>query len=407
METKSTNGVLNPRLYQVFGDSIDSKQAMEPLAIAIGPGPVSGFNAISYDADNNTVTFTSFDDPEATGLYPKETKYRGYTEGNGYKAISDPSNNIARPLNAHITRDGLLHTSTKITLPFTPNKGWPNLTYLTGPNFGISFILKAKHTYVGQVHSSLDNPVTFEIRDISNIGGNGNPWSILSNHSYTTLCESLSKDGYLDINTETLIGIYTIGWDPTWGTPEFKYTKDLSRDLGWVTSMVFYNGRMPYISQNPLVLDKCNRVVDSLEYLTSQSVGYLSIDIENKAVSVFKLKYRDRENDPTAIDVVSLDTSKIEEDGSGYFIVEYLDKSSSLTGVDFDGTLVTQATIYSGNFIGNRPRVEFVQHYTEDVPVSDITPDIYFVKHYFKFWIDPGSYIQNTIKIRGIVQVNK
>lgn len=408
MQTKSTNGILDPRLYQVFGDSIDSKQAMEPLAIAIGPGPVSGFNAISYDTVNNTVSFTSFDDPKVpTSTYPKEIKYRGYTEGNGYKAISDRSNTIARPINAHITRDGLLHTSTKITIPFTPIKGWPTFNSSTSPNFGISFILKAKHTYVGQVHSSRDNPVTFEIMDILNIDSNGNPWSILSNHSYTTLCEGLSKDGYLDLNTETLIGIYTIGWDPTWDSKEFKYAKFLSIDLGWVTSMVFYNGRMPYLSQNPLVLYKCNRVVDSLEYLTSQSVGYLSIEISNQAVSVFKLKYKDREEGPNERDEVTLNTSDINDDGSGHFIIEYLDISRSLDGVDFD-TLVTQAAIATSYISRNKPRVELIQYYTENIEVLPGISGVYLIKHCFRFWTDSVDILKtNTIQIRGIVKVNK
>ena len=63
METtvNTETGILNPRIYQVFGDRIDSKQAMEPLAIAIGPGPVSGFNQFSWDIKAGTVQIGSMD----------------------------------------------------------------------------------------------------------------------------------------------------------------------------------------------------------------------------------------------------------------------------------------------------------------------------------------------------------
>lgn len=43
-ETQVVNGVVQPRLYQVYGDLIESKEVMEPIAIANGTGPVCGFD---------------------------------------------------------------------------------------------------------------------------------------------------------------------------------------------------------------------------------------------------------------------------------------------------------------------------------------------------------------------------
>lgn len=39
-ETEVVNGVVQPRFYQVYGDLIESKEVMEPLAIMGGTGQI-------------------------------------------------------------------------------------------------------------------------------------------------------------------------------------------------------------------------------------------------------------------------------------------------------------------------------------------------------------------------------
>lgn len=56
-ETQVVNGVVQPRLYQVYGDLIESKEVMEPIAIANGTGPVCGFDWV--DTTKNTLTIGS------------------------------------------------------------------------------------------------------------------------------------------------------------------------------------------------------------------------------------------------------------------------------------------------------------------------------------------------------------
>ena len=42
--TEVVNGIVQPRFYQVYGDLIESKEVMEPLAIMAGTGPFCGFD---------------------------------------------------------------------------------------------------------------------------------------------------------------------------------------------------------------------------------------------------------------------------------------------------------------------------------------------------------------------------
>lgn len=399
MDTKSTNGILNPRLYQVFGDRIDSKQAMEPLAIATGPGPVTGFNAFSWDSENNTVTFSSFNDSSQVWFNePRESKDLGYTDsGGGYKTISDPSNISGDPINAHITRDGLLHTCHKITLPFTPSNGWPSVrddngSPITGtPSSGVLLGLKAKHQYIGQSHSVLENPVGFEVFEFDQ-----DPFSLVSNHSYSSLCKLLNTNGILDTNTETLIGFYIIGWDSTWEQNKWsKYYKALINDLGWCLSLVFYHSSMPHLVQTPFDLDRCRRIADKVEYLTSQSIGTILIRIE-PGTEELKLTYQDRKITPSYLNIRTSNLA----DGSVFFEVAFAIRGTGLI-VDTD-TLIAQA-IQQKPFSDTAvsiPRIELTEVHTEDLISHD--------RYHLTFWAAPGISVGiDPIEIRCICRINK
>jgi hypothetical protein len=68
--TTITNGLVNTRFYQAYNDAIDSKQAMEPLAISQGVGPILGFNNLVFEPTNS----------------PTSVRIRGFNSmyGNGY-----------------------------------------------------------------------------------------------------------------------------------------------------------------------------------------------------------------------------------------------------------------------------------------------------------------------------------
>ena len=55
--TEVVNGIVQPRFYQVYGDLIESKEIMEPLAITAGTGPICGFDWV--DTTQQDVTITS------------------------------------------------------------------------------------------------------------------------------------------------------------------------------------------------------------------------------------------------------------------------------------------------------------------------------------------------------------
>jgi hypothetical protein len=312
METtvNTETGILNPRIYQVFGDRIDSKQAMEPLAIAIGPGPVSGFNQFSWDAKAGTVRIGSrdIDDPNSPLGYISES-YRPVSF-KGYKAISDKYNNSGNVENAHITRDGLLHVCGDIILSFTPTNGWPiynastrQISHVNGKAYIL--LLTASHTYQD---STTPGEVSFKLQDLESL--DNNPWYYLT-HSVTTLSEKLEYSNLLDTNKETLIGIYIIGWDIKWESLEGynQAYKSIIEDLNYNLPIVFYNSTMPLLYNSPLELLKCRYMVDKLEYLTEVSPNYIiledlisSIGIATTILKVKNTEYRFGATDAPVVD---------------------------------------------------------------------------------------------------------
>lgn len=53
--TEVVNGIVQPRFYQVYGDLIESKEVMEPLAIMAGTGPICGFDWVGTTQQNVTI----------------------------------------------------------------------------------------------------------------------------------------------------------------------------------------------------------------------------------------------------------------------------------------------------------------------------------------------------------------
>lgn len=367
METtvNTETGILNPRIYQVFGDRIDSKQAMEPLAIAIGPGPVSGFNQFSWDTRAGTVQIGSMDIDNPNSPLGSISKYYRPVSFKGYKAISDKYNRSGNVENAHITRDGLLHVCGDIKLSFKPTNSWPaysNVTRRISPVNGTAqiLLLTASHTYQD---SATPGEVSFKLQDLGRL--NDNPWYYLT-HSVTTLSEELESSNLLDTNTETLIGIYIIGWDTTWESLEGynQAYKSIIQNLNYNLPIVFYNSTMPLLYNSPLELLKCGYMVDKLEYLTKSSTNYIILE-NNLTKPVFKV--RGTEYRPTGINAVSVRVSKndsVQNSGIGmvYITLAFPSIPSYINPLNIDLTTV-QLIINQVNssYTGELPRVELCQ----------------------------------------------
>ena len=255
-ETKVVNGVVQPRFYQVYGDLIESKEVMEPLAIMGGTGPICGFDWV--DTTQQDITITSI--LKGSGTMPSGI---GNILGKARRVfLSNKDNTAGQVFNAYTTPDGLCHIAPD-TLTFTgvrPDGGWPSLT---NPQKLVAFAVKASHTYR---QDGSENPPS-----ISNFGCGWITFNdaygleeILS-WGYEKML-SLLKDSNIPFNkdTDTLIGIYLVGWRPKWDSDgvSLRY-KDIMASLNYTLCLVPYNGQFPVkpYGLNPLdLLDLKSRV---------------------------------------------------------------------------------------------------------------------------------------------------
>lgn len=271
-ETEVVNGVVQPRFYQVYGDLIESKEVMEPIAIMGGTGPICGFDWV--DTTQQDITITSIFKRSGTmpsGLVNILGKARRVF-------LSNKDNTAGQVFNAYTTPDGLCHIAPD-TLTFTgvrPDGGWPSLTR---PQKLVAFAVKASHTYR---QDGSENPPS-----ISNFGCG---W-ITFNDAYGLeeilswgygKMLSLLKDSNIPFNkdTDTLIGIYLVGWNPKWDSDgvSLRY-KDIMASLNYTLCLVPYNGQFPVkpYGLNPLdLLDLKSRVKALEESMVSTDVSVLT-----------------------------------------------------------------------------------------------------------------------------------
>lgn len=138
--TEVVNGIVQPRFYQVYGDLIESKEIMEPLAITAGTGPICGFDWV--DTTQQDVTITSvFKKPSTlpSGVANILGRARRVF-------LSNKDNTAGQVFNAYTTPDGLCHIAPDV-LTFNgvqPSGGWPSLS---NPQKLVAFAVKATHTY--------------------------------------------------------------------------------------------------------------------------------------------------------------------------------------------------------------------------------------------------------------------
>lgn len=271
-ETEVVNGVVQPRFYQVYGDLIESKEVMEPLAIMGGTGPICGFDWVDTTQQNITITSIF----KRSGTMPSGIDN---ILGKARRVfLSNKDNTAGQVFNAYTTPDGLCHIAPD-TLTFTgvrPDGGWPSLT---NPQKLVAFAVKASHTYR---QDGSENPPS-----ISNFGCGWITFDdvygleeILS-WGYEKML-SLLKDSNIPFNkdTDTLIGIYLVGWRPKWDSDgvSLRY-KDIMASLNYTLCLVPYNGQFPVkpYGLNPLdLLDLKSRVKALEENTVSTDVSVLT-----------------------------------------------------------------------------------------------------------------------------------
>lgn len=262
-ETEVVNGVVQPRFYQVYGDLIESKEVMEPLAIMGGTGPICGFDWVDTTQQNITITSIF----KRSGTMPSGI---GNILGKARRVfLSNKYNTAGQVFNAYTTPDGLCHIAPD-TLTFTgvrPDGGWPSLT---NPQKLVAFAVKASHTYRQDGSENPPSISNFECRWITfdNVYGLE---EILS-WGYEKML-SMLEDSNIPFNkdTDTLIGIYLVGWRPEWNSDgvSLRY-KDIMASLNYTLCLVPYNGQFPVkpYGLNPLDLLDLKSRVKALEEST-------------------------------------------------------------------------------------------------------------------------------------------
>lgn len=237
-ETEVVNGVVQPRFYQVYGDLIESKEVMEPLAIMGGTGPICGFDWVDTTQQNITITSIF----KRSGTMPSGIDN---ILGKARRVfLSNKDNTAGQVFNAYTTPDGLCHIAPD-TLTFTgvrPEGGWPSLT---NPQKLVAFAVKASHTYR---QDGSENPPS-----ISNFGCR---WITFDNvygleeilsWGYERMLSLLESSNIpFNKDTDTLIGIYLVGWRPEWDSDRVSLRyKDIMASLNYTLCLVPYNGQFP------------------------------------------------------------------------------------------------------------------------------------------------------------------
>lgn len=262
-ETEVVKGVVQPRFYQVYGDLIESKEVMEPLAIMGGTGPICGFDWVDTTQQNITITSIF----KRSGTMPSGI---GNILGKARRVfLSNKYNTAGQVFNAYTTPDGLCHIAPD-TLTFTgvrPDGGWPSLT---NPQKLVAFAVKASHTYRQDGSENPPSISNFECGWITFNDVYGLE-EILSwgYEKMLSLLESSNIPFHKD--TDTLIGIYLVGWRPEWDSDgvSLRY-KDIMASLNYTLCLVPYNGQFPVkpYGLNPLDLLDLKSRVKALEEST-------------------------------------------------------------------------------------------------------------------------------------------
>lgn len=234
--TVVNNGVVQQRFYQVYGDLIESKETMEPIAIAHGNGPICGFDIVDTSTDHVIIRGSWDPNLSSDGISaPLVLK-----KANRRVILSDGENNGGNVVNAIVTNDGLIHIC-PVTLDFTdvkPTGGWFDLS---NPSKFVAFAMKVSHTYTPVADASNIGVSDFSITWLTlekSTGGTYSPAEVAS-LDFSSLVGTILPSGWINRNTDSLVGIYIVGYDPSWGD------NDVYASFGYKMALVSYDGKWP------------------------------------------------------------------------------------------------------------------------------------------------------------------
>lgn len=273
-------GTLQPRLYQVYGDLIESKEVMEPIAICAGQGPVCGFDWV--DTSKPYVTITSIF--KASGLSPE---VRRLLTGKSKRVIiSDKDNSGGMVYNAYTTPDGLLHIAPdSLTFELAqPSGGWPDKF---NPQKLIAFTLVARHRYI---EDGSENPPSISDFYCEFVQLSDSLTNILS-YDYQDIVDLMvNQDLNYGENTDSILGLYLVGWNPAWDGVVDPYYKDLMKLMNYTLCLVPTEGKFPvkpWVS-NPFDILRVNQKISTIEkYLSKVLIGNGSIQIQGTGSSLY------------------------------------------------------------------------------------------------------------------------
>lgn len=235
--TVVNNGVVQQRFYQVYGDLIESKETMEPIAIAHGNGPICGFDIVDTSTDHVIIRGSWDPNLSSDGISaPPVLK-----KANRRVILSDGENNGGNVVNAIVTNDGLIHIC-PVTLDFTdvkPTGGWFDLN--SNPSKFVAFAMKVSHTYTPVADASNIGVSDFSITWLTlekSTGGTYSPAEVAS-LNFSSLVGTILPSGWINRNTDSLVGIYIVGYDPSWGD------NDVYASFGYKMALVSYDGKWP------------------------------------------------------------------------------------------------------------------------------------------------------------------
>lgn len=268
--TEVVNGIVQPRFYQVYGDLIESKEIMEPLAITAGTGPICGFDWVDTTQQNVTIT-SVFKKPSTLPLGVANILGRARRV-----FLSNKDNTAGQVFNAYTTPDGLCHIAPDV-LTFNgvqPSGGWPSLS---NPQKLVAFAVKATHTYRPDGSENPPSVTNFTCGWLTFDKVYGLD-EVLS-WDYERMLELLADSGMpFNKNVDSLIGVYLVGWRPEWDSdPSNQRYKSIMSSLNYTLCLVPIQGQFPVkpYGMNPLDILDLKARVKVLEESTVSHVNNL------------------------------------------------------------------------------------------------------------------------------------
>ena len=270
--TINDEGIVNPRIYQVYKSLIRSKEAMEPLSVIHGTGPVCGFNKATLDPKfpgklfiGSLYNINKPSDPD-TDFLESTDKHVILTNDDDYGQVQ----------NAFIGNDSIL-----VLAPDTISVDIPQFS-VNNRSYKLLALL-GSHEYEENPDPKPITSANFSVIDIS------------EKVKYLTLTEILTSnyhnvfdwvhDGIkfgtnrtFDYRRDCILGLYLFGWNEDfWGSnrEDVDYSRyyNTLESLGFILPLIPYGGKYPVepFGLNPMVMpylkDQFTKIFNSIANL--------------------------------------------------------------------------------------------------------------------------------------------